>query len=323
MRVVVCGIGAIGGVIAARLALSGIDVVGIARGGMLEAVRSAGGLKIITASGVDFAPLRCVGDPSEIDWRGDEIVLLTMKSNDTWPALASLRNAGVYSQPIVCAQNGVANERMALRLFPNVFGMVVMMPAQYLTPGVVAAHGAPKLGLFDLGRFPSGADGSLAGLADALNLAGFVADVRTDVMAGKYGKLLLNTGNIVGAALGADARLGPWYEAARSEGVEVYRAAGIAFDDVDFDNPRRDQMKVAPIEGVERAGSSSVQSLLRGTGSIETDWLNGEIALLGRLHGVATPVNAALVRVAQVMVARGMAPGSFPEDELRRLVEEA
>jgi lysophospholipase L1-like esterase len=34
--------------------------------------------------------------------------------------------------------------------------------------------------------------------------------------------------------------------------------------------------------------------LARATGSIETDYLNGEIAMLGRLHGVPTPVNALL-----------------------------
>ena len=48
-------------------------------------------------------------------------------------------------------------------------------------------------------------------------------------------------------------------------------------------------------------GSSSWQSLARGTGSIEADYLNGEITLLGRLHGVPTPVNAMLQDVANDM----------------------
>ena len=323
MRVVVYGVGAIGGVLAARLALCATEVVGIARGAMLDAVREAGGLEIITPQGRERAGLRCVGSPSEIDWRADDVVLLTMKTNDTEAALASLRDAGVYAQPVVCAQNGVANERMTLRYFPNVYGVVLMLPAQYLTPGVVVAHGGPKLGILDLGRFPSGTDEALAGLAAALDDAGFVAEMTPDVMAGKYGKLLLNSGNIVGAALGADARFGRWYEAAKQEGEEACRAAGIAFDDVGLDNPRREQMKILRIEGVERAGSSSVQSLLRGTGSIETDWLNGEIVLLGRMHGVPTPVNAALVRVAHRMVRDGMTPGTFPESELERLAAES
>ena len=41
-----------------------------------------------------------------------------------------------------------------------------------------------------------------------------------------------------------------------------------------------------------RGGSSTWQSLTRGTGDIECDFLNGEIALLGRLFGVPTPANS-------------------------------
>ena len=63
--------------------------------------------------------------------------------------------------------------------------------------------------------------------------------------------------------------------------------------------------------GRERAGSSSWQSLARGTGAIETDYLNGEIVLLGRLHGVPTPVNAALCALAERYAREGGAPGEL------------
>ena len=51
-----------------------------------------------------------------------------------------------------------------------------------------------------------------------------------------------------------------------------------------------------PVHGAEHRFSSTWQSLQRGTGRIEVDYLNGEVVLLGRLHGVPTPVN---VRVAR------------------------
>ena len=41
---------------------------------------------------------------------------------------------------VVCAQNGVENERMALRSFPDVYAMTVMCPATHLEPGVVVAY---------------------------------------------------------------------------------------------------------------------------------------------------------------------------------------
>ena len=68
-------------------------------------------------------------------------------------------------------------------------------------------------------------------------------------------------------------------------------------------------MGVDEIAGRPRAGSSSWQSLARGTGAIETDYLNGEIVLLGRLHGVPTPLNAALCAVAGRYARQGGASG--------------
>ena len=56
-----------------------------------------------------------------------------------------------------------------------------------------------------------------------------------------------------------------------------------------------------------RGGGSSWQSLARGTGAIEVDYLNGEIVWVGRCQGRDTPVNAALCELANRM-AREKAP---------------
>src|SRR5690606_7217747 len=125
MRFIVYGVGAIGGTIAAALALAGHEVVGIARGRMLDAIR-ANGLLFRTPEGEHRVSFPCHAAPDEITFRPDDVVLLTMKGQDTQEALLALRAAGADGQAIVCAQNGVANERAALRLFPNVYGMTVM-----------------------------------------------------------------------------------------------------------------------------------------------------------------------------------------------------
>ncbi len=75
-------------------------------------------------------------------------------------------------------------------------------------------------------------------------------------------------------------------------------------------------MEMQPVAGAMRFGGSSTQSLQRGTPSIETDYLNGEIVLLGRLHGVPTPVNAALVALGQRLIAERLEPGAISRDEL-------
>ena len=54
--------------------------------------------------------------------------------------------------PVVCAQNGVDNERQALRRFGNVYGVHVMCPATFLEPGVVQDNSSPISGLLDIGR---------------------------------------------------------------------------------------------------------------------------------------------------------------------------
>ena len=261
MRFIVYGVGAIGGTLAARLALSGAEVAGIARGSQLEALR-ADGLVLRTPAGDHRARFPVAETPLALGLRPDDVIFLAMKSQDTAAALAQLREAGANEQTIVCAQNGVDNERAALRLFPNVCAMLIVLPATFLEPGQVAAFGMPHAGLFDLGRYPSGSDATVEAIVAALNTAGFAAFAEPDPMRSKYGKLLMNLGNVLDAAVGKAAETSDVLARARAEGKAVLRAAGIAYADVGPGDERRDRlMREQPIPGVDRIGSSSAQSL--------------------------------------------------------------
>ncbi|QQA41612.1 ketopantoate reductase family protein [Pelagovum pacificum] len=317
MRIIVHGVGAVGGTIAAGLALSGQEVVGIARGRQLEAIR-ANGLRLRSPDEDVVARFDCVGDPSEIDLRPDDAVILTTKTQDTAGALAQLRAAGLTDQPLFCAQNGVENERLALRLFPNVHGITVMLPADYITPGEVSCFGTPRHGIFDIGRFPGGHDADDEAMAEALTASGIGGFVRDDVMRYKYGKLILNLGNVIDAALGSGEETNPILDMLRAEGAAVFEAAGIDPVDVGAADPRRDElMQLRDVEGVERTGSSSRQSLARGAGSIETDYLNGEVVLLGRMHGVPTPGNDWALALGRRLLREGIAPGALDVDAVK------
>ena len=79
-------------------------------------------------------------------------------------------------------------------------------------------------------------------------------------------------------------------------------------------------MRFGEVEGTARPGGSTFQSLVRGATTLEGDDLNGEIVLLGRLHGVATPVNAMLQRLARRLVSERIPPGSLSLAELETLV---
>lgn len=316
MRIILHGVGAIGGVIGAALTEAGTEVVGIARGARLEAIRSRG-LTFRAHDGARVVPLPCVGDPSEIDWRPDDMILLCVKSQHTAAALASLRAAGVDDQPIFCAQNGVANEALALRFFPNVHAVNVMMPAEYVALDEAVVFSKPCYGVFDVGRYPGGSDSGDAALARAMTAAKMDMTVTPRAMAFKYGKLIHNLANIVGAALGPGIDDGAIAEALKAEGRAVLEAAGIAWRDVGAGDPRRGTLfKMVALDGYDRVGSSTSQSLARGAGSIETDYLNGEIVLLGRLHGLETPANAFAAALGARLARNGARPGAVSRAEL-------
>ncbi len=315
-RFIVYGAGAIGGVVGALLARGGREVVLIARGDHAAALHD-GGLRLEHGDDVDTFDVTVVTHPDQIDWRGDDVVLLTMKSQDTLAAVRSLAAVAPATVVVVCAQNGVDNERVAVRHFANVYGCVVMMPAAHLEPGVVQAHSWPVPGLLDVGRYPSGIDDTAIEVVKSFNGVGFNCVVRDDVMRWKNTKLLMNLANSVVALCGSSDEAADLRRTARAEGVAVLTAAGIPFASDEEDRERRsDIMTIVPIAGKYRTGGSTHQSLERGTGHVETDWLNGEIVALGRLHGVATPVNAALQRVANAAARDGRAPESVPAAEI-------
>ncbi len=320
MRYIVYGAGAVGGVIGARLHRAGKDVALIARGRHLDAIRDRG-LTLETPEWTETLTIPVAADPEGIDFRPDDVVILGMKSQDTIAALEALRAAAGSSLPVICTQNGVANERMALRRFENVYAMVVMLPATHLEPGVVQQNSAPVPGILDAGRYPLGTDSTIEAVCRDLEAAGFSAQPDPTVMRQKYAKLLMNLGNAFQAICGHEADGGPMLRRAREEALACYRAAGIDFaTDDEFRARRGHLIQVKPIGDGRRQGGSSWQSVVRGTGTVEADWLNGEICLLGRLHGVPTPVNRLLQDTANRVAREGLAPGTVSPGGLWQLL---
>lgn len=316
MRFVVLGAGAIGGVVGARLAQHGHEVLLIARGAHYEAIRDHG-LRLESPDEVTNIRIPVVDHPSKITWTGEDILLVATKTQDTETALDSLE-AAPRTLPVFCAQNGVANERMAGERFDNVYGTFVWCPADYLTPGSVQVWCAPTSGILHVGRYPSGSDATAEAVAAAFRGSTFIAEAKPDVMRWKYRKLLSNLGNAVDALCGTAARGSGIAQRARREGTACFEAAGISFIADDEEDAGRLERQVQPrtIGGVERRGGSSWQSLERRLGTIETDYLNGEIVRIGRAHGVPTPVNALLQYLSQRVARERRPPGSINPDKI-------
>ena len=316
MRVIVFGAGAVGGVIGAKLFQHGHDVTLIARGDNYAAI-ATNGMRLETPAEIVTLRVPVVDDPAKLSIGESDLVILTVKSQDSMQALNRLASVAPLTTAIVCGQNGVENERVALRRFRDVYGMCVMLPATHLEPGVVQVNSSPISGLLDVGRWPTGSDARIRELADMLRASSFDSLAREDIARWKWGKLLMNLGNAVEAVCGHMARSGELSQLAADEGEAVLRAANIDYVQHDEDSQRRGQLlHYGLIGGAERGGGSSWQSLTRATGTIETDFLTGEIVMQGRLFGVATPVNELLQTLANQLATERRSPGALTQDEV-------
>ncbi len=324
MRYIIYGAGAIGGVLGGRLFGAGIDTVLICRGTHLRAIRERG-LTLREPSGTRELRIPAVAHPRELTFAPGDVVVFSMKSQDTAAALDDLEAAGGADLPIVCCQNGVDNERQAARRFARVYAMLVALPATFLDPGIVLGWGVPNAGVLDLGCFPSGVDDLSRAIAADLTAVGVVSRANPAIMRLKYAKLLNNIGNALEAVTSfyrTDESAQAIMRKIRSEALTCYTAAG--FDCAAEDEYRRlvsTHYQPADIPGADRGGTSTWQSLARGSTRLEADYLNGEIVLLGKLHGVPTPYNAVVRRLSQQLAAEGGKPGSYSIADIEAMAE--
>jgi len=318
VRYVVYGAGAVGGVIGARLHLAERDVTLVARGEHLAAIRGAG-LVLDRAEGREAVPVPAVEGAAAVEWHDETVALLCVKGHQTAAALDDLAAHAPSDTVVVSAQNGIANEPAVLRMFEATYSICVMLPSTHLEPGVVVQKCHPTPGILDVGRVPAGAGETAEAIAADLRAAGFESLARPDIMAWKRRKLLLNVGNSVDAACAPGPAADRLEALARSEGEAVMAATGLSCVSAEADRERRgDILRTRDDLPVPRGGST-FQSLSRGTAT-EIDYLTGEIVLLGRLHGVPTPVNAMLQRTCSDLARDSGAPRSIdPAGLLTRL----
>ena len=188
----------------------------------------------------------------------------------------------------------------------------------HLKPGEVITYAYDKGGVLDTGCYPQGIDALGERINADLREAGFAATADAHIMRKKYAKLLRNLGNILQAALKEGEPLKDVGKALRDEALACYAAAGIECTSRDeYRGSIEGAYTMQKIPGYARAAGSSWQSMQRGRGDIETEFLNGEICLLGRLHEVPTPMNNACVRLARDLVLLGRGPGQFTVEDLR------
>jgi 2-dehydropantoate 2-reductase len=238
---------------------------------------------------------------------GDLVILATM-GHDTPAAVARLPSGVV----VASFQNGLGPLE-ALAAHPTIAGMLYV-PAERRGPGIVALPGDPRPGTIFLGRWPTGLVGPEHWLGDALSRAGFRVEVEPDIGPWMRAKALKALGGIF-AALCDDPPRDLIY-AAVEEARAVYVTAGLAVVSDELFDARIGPLRSLRVDGKPRVGGSTRHALARGD-RLETASLHGHFVRLGARIGLPTPLNAALVSLAERAYHEAWRPGTMGATELR------
>lgn len=314
--VVVVGPGAVGTIVAARLADAGTQVV--------LAARDAAAAKTLAAGLEAFAPAgHVVRAQVPTVWRPDEVkaprmLVIATKCADAEGALRAWLPHLPEEAPVVAMQNGILGDALKPLAGHRLVECTVSFPATLEGPGR-SRQTAP--GGLHIGPWPraSARDDPTAFRAVAEVLSDAAPVTGSGNMLGvKWTKLAINScitslGVCAGVPLRdllQDRRARLAFLAIFEEAGRAGRADGVRFERVGPLRPAlfarpwpgRDALLRLVARGYGRHRSSSLQSLERGRRT-EVDYLNGHIVATARRHGLDAPVNAAVVQIVHAIEA--------------------
>jgi 2-dehydropantoate 2-reductase len=305
VKIAVLGAGAIGGFLGARLARAEVDVVLIARGPHLKAMRESG-LRVIESGGEWTVPVKATDDFAAM--RDVDAVFVTLKAHSLPPVAEQVAaNLGAKSA-VVSAQNGLPwwyfqrhggelegihldtvdpGGAVARAIDPyRVIGCIVYPATSLVSPGVVRHVEGDR---FSLGELDGTQSARCAELSALLVGAGLKAPVQTRIRSELWLKLLGNAvfnplSALTRATLGEIAQspvVAPVVRGAMEEVDQVARRLGVEIP-VSIDQR---------IKGAARVGdhkTSMLQDLEAGRPT-EIDALTGSVVELGDRLGISVP----------------------------------
>jgi len=326
MKVCIVGAGAIGGLVATRLAVAGkAHVSALARGATLDSLK-AHGWRLNHARGESHAPARVTSDPHDLGEQ--DLVVVAVKA----PALGEVAKAItplIGAQTVVMpAMNGVpwwfvanipalASEPLQSidpggeisRAIPlgHVIGCVVHLAATTTHPGVVRHVMGNRL---IIGEPAGGPSDRVARIAELLADAGFEVvqsgDIRRDIWYKLWGNMTMNPVSAITGATAdrvlADPLVREFNSAVMREAAAIGARIGCPIEETPEDRhqvtARLGAFKTSMLQDVE-AGRP-----------IELDALLGAVVELGQRVGVPAPCAQALFGLARLF---GRVHGLYPE----------
>jgi 2-dehydropantoate 2-reductase len=291
MRVAIIGAGGIGAIYGAALAKAGADVVFVARGAHLAAMRE-NGLQIEGDRGETLIrPVQATDDVASIGVV--DYVLFAVKLWDVESAARQIRLILGPETPVIPLQNGIdAAERLATILGRDaVMGGTALVTGSIASPGVIRQTGTYQRITF--GELDGSNSERGQRLRDLCGSAGFEGEFSPDVRVPIWEKFILlvplaNLNALTRAPLGrwrSDPDLLALFETALRETVAVGRAEGVHLAPDSADRTLA-QMWSMPDHHMTSMGND----LLRGN-RLELPWFAGKVVELGRRHAIPTPIN--------------------------------
>jgi 2-dehydropantoate 2-reductase len=285
------GAGAVGCYYGAMLARAGHKVTLIGRPQHVQAAQRSG-LRLETNTFNEAVRLQASTDPGAV--RGADLVLFSVKSNDTESAGQAVAAHLGSDTAILTLQNGVDNaERLAATLGRDVIPAVVYVAVEMAGPGHVRHHGRGELVI--------GPSESSKAIVAAFAAAGVAVEISNNVAGALWAKLIVNCAY---NALSAITQLpygrlvqGAGVPAVMDDVVDECLAVALAAKvqvPVDMHATVRRIAQTMPAQY-----SSTAQDLARHKKS-EIDHLNGFVVRKGEALGVRTPVNRALLALVKL-----------------------
>jgi 2-dehydropantoate 2-reductase len=291
MRIAIYGTGGVGGYFGARLAAAGEDVVFVARGEHLAAIRAAG-LKLESVMGdVLIHPAQASDSPADIG--PVDVILLCVKTWQVTDAANALRPMLGPDTFVVPLQNGVETPELLSNLLgtPRVVGGLCGILSFVAGPGHIRhVGGATFIKFGELDNHPSE---RVERLRAAFVNAGVKVEVPADIHTALWEKFTFivpvgGVGAMAGVPIGAtrsDPETRALLERCIGEVVDVGRARGVSL------GPDLVSRTMAAIDGILPDGTSSLQRDMSAGRRSELDSWVGAVVRLGREAGVPTPAH--------------------------------
>jgi 2-dehydropantoate 2-reductase len=292
MRIAVFGAGAVGGYFAGRLAQAGEEIVLIARGEHLQALRQHG-LRVDSIKG-DFVALPSLATDDPRQAGAVDVVLVGVKAWQVPEAAQAMRPLIGPETFVVPLENGVeAPDQLAAVLgTEHVLGGLCKIFSFLAGPGHIRHAGMePYVAFGELDNRPSE---RAERLRRAFEQAGVVAEIPPDIQVAMWEKFLFiasfsGVGAVTRAPAGVLRNLPEtrqMLEQAMSEVLSVAQGRGIALSEETVAGA------LALIDSMPHGGTASMQRDIIAGRPSELEAQNGAVVRLGRENGVATPLHA-------------------------------